>query len=209
MTESTVNASTASAGLPSVETITQLQIDTVAAWHTGPIENTYDDFLELVCRQHEFNYRLWHEEDIARSPTADDVRIATVKRAIDKLNQQRNDMIEKLDDAITERLAQANVRPESGARINTETPGSAIDRLSIMSLRLYHYREQLEREDADAEHKSKVAARIALCQQQHADLSNSLQELLADIFSGKKQHRTYRQMKMYNDPSLNPEIYQA
>lgn len=199
--------SIAATHLPPVSEITQLQIDTVAAWHQGPIENSFDGFKALVCQQHEYNYRLWHEEDIARSPTADDTKIAAVKRAIDKLNQQRNDMIEKLDDAITELLEKLHIQPAAGAPINTETAGSAIDRLSIMSLRLYHYREQLEREDADAEHRAKVAARIDLCQQQHADLSNSLAELLRDIFAGKKQHKTYRQMKMYNDPSLNPEIY--
>lgn len=195
--------------LPSVSDITQLQIDTVAAWHQGPIENTYDEFLKLVCQQHEHNYRLWHQEDIARSPTADDVKIAEVKRAIDKLNQARNDMIEKLDDAITELLQRLHIQARPDAPINTETAGSAIDRLSIMSLRLYHYREQLEREDATAEHRSKVAERIDLCQQQHGDLSQSLQELLNDIFDCKKQHRTYRQMKMYNDPTLNPEIYKS
>lgn len=195
--------------LPAVSEITQLQIDTVAAWHVGPIENTYDGFHHLVCQQHEHNYRLWHQEDIARSPSVTDEKIAEVKRAIDKLNQQRNDMIEKLDDAITELLGKLHLEAEPGARINTETAGSAIDRLSIMSLRLYHYREQLDREDATAEHRAKVAQRIDLCEQQHADLSQSLSELLEDIFNGKKQHRTYRQMKMYNDPTLNPEIYQS
>ncbi|MDM4019016.1 DUF4254 domain-containing protein [Roseiconus lacunae] len=195
--------------LPSVAEITKTQVDTVEAWHQGPIENQYDGFLELVCRQHEFNYRLWHEEDIARSPTADDAKIAEVKRAIDKLNQARNDMIEKLDDAITALLERLHIRPADDAPVNTETAGSAIDRLSIMSLRLYHYREQLDRADADADHRNKVAARIDLCQQQHADLSKSLQELLDDIFDAKKRHKTYRQMKMYNDPSLNPEIYNA
>ncbi|MEL6109886.1 MAG: DUF4254 domain-containing protein [Planctomycetota bacterium] len=199
--------SVAETHLPTVSEITRLQIDTVAAWHEGPIENAYDGFLKLVCRQHEFNYRLWHEEDVARSPTADDQKIADVKRAIDKLNQQRNDMIEKLDDAITEMLVRLKITPIADARINTETAGSAIDRLSIMSLRLYHYREQLERVDADGEHLNKVASRIDLCEQQHSDLSQSLTELLEDIFDGRKQHRTYRQMKMYNDPSLNPEIY--
>lgn len=202
-------SSVATAHLPPVSEITQLQIETVAAWHEGPIENEFEGFKKLVCQQHEHNYRLWHEEDVARSPTADDVKIAEVKRAIDRLNQQRNDMIEKLDDAITELLATLHIHPRPGAPINTETAGSAIDRLSIMSLRLYHYREQLDREDADAEHRMKVAERIDLCEQQHADLSNSLQELLRDIFDGKKTHKTYRQMKMYNDPSLNPEIYQS
>ncbi len=202
-------SSVATVHLPPVSEITQLQIETVAAWHEGPIENSFEGFKKLVCQQHEYNYRLWHEEDIARSPTADDVKIAEVKRAIDKLNQQRNDMIEKLDDAITELLSTLRIQPSAGAPINTETAGSAIDRLSIMSLRLYHYREQLDRDDADAEHRSRVAERIDLCEQQHADLAESLQELLRDIFEGTKTHKTYRQMKMYNDPSLNPEIYQA
>lgn len=201
--------SVAQTHLPPVAEITGLQVETVAAWHEGPISNPYQGFKQLVCQQHEYNYRLWHEEDIARSPTADDQKIAAVKRAIDKLNQQRNDWIEKLDDAITELLNTLHIDPTGDAPINTETAGSAIDRLSIMSLRLYHYREQLERDDADAEHRAKVAARIDLCEQQHADLSHSLQQLLDDIFDGKKRHKTYRQMKMYNDPSLNPEIYNS
>ncbi len=194
---------------PSVADLTQLQIDTVAKWHEEPISNPYDGIRQLVCTQHEHNYRLWHEEDTARSPSATDEEIANVKRAIDKLNQARNDMIEKVDDAITELLEQSGVSPSDDARINTETAGSAIDRLSIMSLRLYHYREQLDREGIDEEHRQKVADRISLCEQQHGDLSNSLQELLDDIFAGRKRHRTYRQMKMYNDPSLNPAIYRS
>lgn len=195
--------------IPPVDELTQLQIDAVERWHHEPIANPHEGFKQLVCRQHEFNYRLWHEEDTARSPSASDAQIANVKRAIDKLNQQRNDMIEKLDDAITEALKRADARPAEDAPINTETPGSAIDRLSIMALRLYHYREQLERSDADDEHRQKVADRIELCQRQHADLSRSLQQLIDDLFAGKKRHKTYRQMKMYNDPSLNPEIYKS
>ncbi len=195
--------------IPPVSELTQLQIDTVQQWHREPIANTFDGFKQLVCQQHEFNYRLWHQEDTARSPSATDHEIAAVKRAIDQLNQQRNDMIEKVDDALTATLIQAGITPDEDAAVNTETPGSAIDRLSIMSLRLYHYREQREREDADEEHRSKVSERIALCEQQHHDLSQSLQQLIDDIFAGKKRHKTYRQMKMYNDPSLNPAIYRA
>jgi len=199
----------ASPSFPAVSELTQLQIDTVALWHQEPIENTYDGLKQLVCAQHEFNYRLWHEEDTARSPSATDEEIANVKRAIDKLNQARNDMIEKVDDALTAILCDKGIQAAEGAEVNTETPGSAIDRLSIMSLRLYHYREQHQREDADTEHQEKVAERIALCEQQHQDLSDSLQQLLNDIFAGTKQHKTYRQMKMYNDPSLNPAIYKS
>ena len=195
--------------LPPVANITQLQIDCVEKWHKEPIANPFMGFEQLVCRQHEFNYRLWHEEDIARSPEATDQRIAAVKRSIDRYNQQRNDMIEQIDDAITELLATAGVGDTSILPINTETAGSAIDRLSIMSLRLYHYAEQRDRQDADDEHRIKTAARVDLCRVQHADLSESLQTLLDDLFAGRKQHKTYRQMKMYNDPSLNPEIYRA
>ena len=192
--------------LPPVSEITALQIETVDRWHREPIAYPFDDgFKHLVCKQHEFNYRLWHEEDTARSPSAGDEEIANVKRAIDGFNQARNDMIEKLDDAITDMIQNPNIN----APINTETPGSAIDRLSIMSLRLYHYREQADRDGIDDQQKQKVLDRIALCEQQHADLSKSLQELIDDVFAGRKQHRTYRQMKMYNDPTLNPAIYNA
>ena len=138
-----------------------------------------------------------------------DAEIATVKREIDRLNQARNDHIEKIDDWITQQLGEAGVEPAAGAKLNTETSGSAIDRLSIMSLRLYHYREQLERDDVAKEHVDKVNARIALCEEQKKDLSQSLVELLGEIQAGTKLHKTYRQMKMYNDPSLNPYLYKA
>jgi hypothetical protein len=199
----------ATAEFPTAADVTRLQIETVDVWHRQPIENPFEGILRQICMQHEHNFRLWHEEDKARSPTATNDEIADVKRAIDKLNQARNDMIEKVDDALTKVVQQAGVETDPTAPINTETPGSAVDRLSIMSLRLYHYREQLDREGADAEHRQRVADRIALCQQQHADLSHSLQLLLDNIFAGKIQHKTYRQMKMYNDPTLNPEIYQS
>lgn len=194
---------------PRVDELTQLQIDCVRRWHQEPIDQPYDALAGLVCHQHEFNYRLWHEEDKARSPSATDQEIADVKRAIDQLNQQRNDMIERVDDALSEMLCEAGVVPAETAPVNTETPGSALDRLSIMSLRIYHYREQLDRDDADPQHHAKVADRIALCETQHRDLTQSLQELLDDLFAGRKQHRTYRQMKMYNDPTLNPAIYRS
>ena len=192
-----------------VDEVLKLQATTVAQWHKTPVENTYEGFLHLICEQHRFNYELWHQEDIARSNDVTDEEIATVKRAIDKLNQARNDHIEKIDDWLTEQLGKQGVAPQAGAKLNTETPGSAVDRLSIMSLRLYHYREQLEREDVDAGHVEKVEQRIALCEEQKNDLSQSLRELLDEIVAGSKLHKTYRQMKMYNDPSLNPYLYKA
>ena len=115
--------------LPHVAELVQLQVDAVALWHRKPIGNPYSGFLELVCRQHALNFRLWHEEDKARSPIATDRDIAEVKRSIDRLNQARNDAIEAVDDAIVELLDGLDVAADE-APINTETPGSAIDRLS-------------------------------------------------------------------------------
>jgi hypothetical protein len=165
--------------------------------------------MRLVCEQHSFNYLLWHEEDVARSPDVGDARIAQVKRAIDKYNQQRNDGIEKLDDAIIVMLREYGVILDEGARQNTETPGSAIDRLSILSLRIYHMLEQLDRGDATREHRDKVQQRLAIINEQHHDLSQSLTELLDDIFAGRRRLKVYRQFKMYNDPTLNPYLYGA
>ncbi len=190
-----------------VATITDLHRETVSLWHQQEVANPYEGFLHLVCQQHKFNFLLWHEEDIARSPDVGDARIAQVKRAIDQYNQQRNDVIEKLDDALIVMLREYGVIPVLGSRQNTETPGSAIDRLSILSLRIYHMLEQLERADAVEEHKQKVQNRLVTINEQHHDLSNSLQELIDDIFAGRKRLKVYRQFKMYNDPSLNPYLY--
>ncbi|MFG0260816.1 MAG: DUF4254 domain-containing protein, partial [Novipirellula sp. JB048] len=141
-------------GTPIVADLTQMQIELVRRWHGEPIDNPFTGLEGLVCQQHAMNFRLWHEEDKARSPAATDAEIAAVKRAIDGLNQRRNDEIEKIDDAIAEAIAKriqaAEITLAAEAAINTETPGSAIDRLSIMALRLFHYREQYERHDVAA-----------------------------------------------------------
>ena len=193
----------------SMAAVTDLQRQCVARWHEQPIDNTADGFLGLVCQQHAYNFRLWHEEDKARSPTADDAEIAAVKRAIDKLNQQRNDGIEKLDDFVTEELARRGVTAPSAAPQNTETLGSTIDRLSILALRVFHLVEQRDREGASAEHRESVGRKLAIALAQHDDLSRAAQELADDLFAGRKRHKTYRQLKMYNDPSLNPYVYKA
>lgn len=190
-----------------VDAVLELHKSTVERWHSQSIENHYEGVMHGVCQQHIFNFELWHQEDIARSKDVTDEQIATVKREIDRLNQARNDHIEQIDDWISDEITRRQIVPQENARLNTETSGSAIDRLSIMSLRLYHYREQLERQDVDQSHVEKVQARIALCEQQRADLSQSLRELLEDIASGQRVHKTYRQMKMYNDPTLNPYLY--
>jgi hypothetical protein len=128
-----------------VDEITKLQRDTVDRWHKEPIDNPFGGLMATICKQHSFNYQLWHEEDIARSRDVSDAQIAKVKRAIDGFNQQRNDWIERIDDEITAILKRVEVQLDDGARLNTETPGSAIDRLSIMALRIYHLEEQLQR----------------------------------------------------------------
>ncbi len=192
-----------------VAQITRLHSETVERWHHHGIDNPYEGFLALVCRQHEQNYRLWHEEDIARSPDAADARIAQVKRNIDRLNQQRNDLIERLDDHLIGRLVATGIQPGPGARLNTETPGSVIDRLSILALRIYHMAEQAQRRDAGPEHVDKARRKLAVLGEQLGDLSTSLAELLDDIFAGRKRLKVYRQFKMYNDPTLNPCLYQA
>jgi hypothetical protein len=192
-----------------VSSALELHRETVQRWHHQDPDNPYDDLLGTICQQHQFNFLLWHEEDIARSRDVSDARIAMVKRAIDGYNQRRNDWIERIDEGIISLLAEASIIPRRDAPLNTETPGSALDRLSIMSLRIYHLQEQLEREDADAQHTAKVTARLNRCHEQLADLSQSLCELLGDLVAGRKTLKVYRQMKMYNDPTMNPYLYKS
>jgi len=192
-----------------VSAITDLHRECIRRWHEGPIDNPYADFLAVVCEQLSFNFRLWHEEDKARSPSASDTEIAAVKRAIDKLNQQRNDWIEKLDDWITAELERRGIAAAASAPQNTETLGSTIDRLSILALRIYHLGEQRDRADASPDHRQAVERKLAVALAQHDDLAKSAQQLADDLFAGRKRHKTYRQLKMYNDATLNPYLYRA
>lgn len=182
----------------------------LAFWHTDP--EIYDSLdvpinpiaLELAYR----NYLLWHEEDKARRTDVDDGAIATVKRAIDKLNQQRNDLIEKLDEAILAELVKDVPEPATDL-INSETPGSIVDRISIMSLKIYHMDEDSRRDDIDDEHRQRSLQRLAVLRLQRSDLYTALGQLLDDYAAGRKRMKLYKQFKMYNDPSLNPELYRT
>ena len=194
--------------LPSASEIVELHRDAVERWHRGGIDHLHSGFLGLVSSQHAQNFLLWHEEDEARSSSATDAQIAQVKRNIDRLNQARNDLIEQLDDSIAECLAESTIDDAGkNQELRTETPGSAIDRLSILSLRLFHYREQLDRPDVDENHLAMVRERLAICASQLEDLTNALQLLLDDLVAGRVRHRTHRQYKMYNDARLNPVLY--
>jgi hypothetical protein len=192
-----------------VACINALHRETTARWHAEEVDQPHAGLWGVVCLQHGFNFRLWHEEDKARAPEAGDARIATVKRAIDKLNQQRNDAIEQINDFLEAELRARGVRPAADAPLNTETPGSVVDRLSILALRIFHLEEQLNRTDVNESHRSSVAGKLAICREQQADLSLGLRQLLDDLEAGRKRHKNYRALKMYNDPSLNPYLYDA
>jgi hypothetical protein len=181
----------------------------VADWHTIEPGHAATGLTGKICDLHSFNFQLWHEEDIARSPAVTDQRIAEVKRAIDRYNQLRNDCIEKVDDWLVADLAERGVVAPPPAPAATETPGAAIDRLSILELRRYHMREQIERQDATPEHRDRAAARMAVLDLQRQHLIESTDRLLTEIYSARRPLRVFRQMKMYNDPSMNPYLYKA
>jgi len=192
-----------------VDAIDSMLESLVTHWHVVEPAHAEQGLSGRICDLHRFNFLLWHEEDIARSPDVTDARMAEVKRAIDKYNQARNDSIEKVDDWLIEELARRGIVAAATAPAATETPGAAIDRLSILELRRFHMREQIGRADATPEHREKAASRMAVLDMQRAHLTEALERLLGEIFAGQRPLRVFRQMKMYNDPSMNPYLYKA
>jgi hypothetical protein len=190
-------------------TIDALLTHLVDHWHHFEPEHTEEGLRGRICDLHRYNFLLWHEEDIARSPSVTDGRIAQVKRAIDRYNQLRNDCIEKVDDWLVADLAARGIVAAATALAATETPGAAIDRLSILELRRYHMREQIERRDASQEHRAKAAARMVVLDEQRNHLIQATDRLLAEIYAGSRPLRLFRQMKMYNDPTMNPYLYKT
>jgi hypothetical protein len=155
---------------------------------------------------HHRNFELWHEEDIARRNDLPLERIVEAKRNIDRYNQLRNNSMEKIDDWLLSQIA--SIRVESNRNVlHSETPGMMIDRLSIMALKRYHMYEEATRQNASEEHRQKCASRVVILDEQIADLSHSLAWLLAALASGERRFKVYRQFKMYNDPTLNPQLY--
>lgn len=147
----------------------------------------------------------WHLEDIIRNPSIDPVEALSIKRRIDASNQARTELVEKIDDFFLEKFSQVEYREE--AKLNTESPAWAIDRLSILALKIYHMEEQLRRRGVEESHRRSVQPKLNVLLVQRKDLTQAISELLEDIKDGKRIMKVYRQMKMYNDPSLNPVLY--
>ena len=167
-------------------------------YESGTIENR----LYLKCW---IDTVQWHLEDIIRDPHIDPVEALQIKRRIDQSNQDRTDLVEQIDSYFRQQYSGVNMLPD--ARINTESPAWAVDRLSILALKIYHMREQTERTDATPEHVATCQAKLRVLLEQQIDLSTAVDQLLEDIEAGRKYMKVYRQMKMYNDPTTNPVLY--
>lgn len=172
-----------------------------------PINNPYDrnsidNRLYLKCW---IDTVQWHLEDIIRDPHIDPIEALALKRRIDRSNQDRTDLVEQIDSYFRQNYSDVKVLPD--ARINTESPAWAVDRLSILALKIYHMKEQTLRTDASQEHIEKCTSKLNVLLEQQVDLSTAIDQLLEDIEAGRKYMKVYRQMKMYNDPSTNPILY--
>jgi hypothetical protein len=159
--------------------------------------------IRLALANHRANFDLWHEEDKAREPEASDAHIAAVKHAIDRLNQTRNDLVEEMDRALLAAAGSQN----PAAPLHSETPGLILDRLSILALKIYHTAEETHRATASEANRQRNVTRLAILEEQRNDLAACLDALWRDLLAGTRRFKLYRQMKMYNDPDLNPAVY--
>lgn len=191
----------------------ELQDTKTEEWHHSKPEaecpEMSADFINLsriIVQQHLHNFTLWHIEDSARRVDVGDDVIAKCKREIDQENQKRNDAIELLDECLV-KLMQPYLPTPKEKILNTETLGMAIDRLSILSLKVYHMREQVERDDVDDEHRKSCKEKLEVLKMQRKNLSRAVFSLIYEYLAGSKVPKVYYQFKMYNDPKLNPELY--
>lgn len=171
------------------------------------IDNPYDSsqlIEHLLYKKNWIDTVQWHLEDIIRDPEINPNEAIKIKRWIDQSNQERTDMVEYIDSWFLEKYS--NVEVEASAKINTESPAWAIDRYSILALKVYHMREEANREEASAEHRANCQEKLNVLLEQHQDLSTAIEELIEDIAAGKKYMKVYKQMKMYNDDELNPVL---
>ena len=196
------------------ETCNKLFDDCVAAYHVtddidAPVSNPYPAGSpeHTLWEKNLIDARQWHMEDIIRDPAIDPVAALELKRCIDRSNQERTDMVEEIDELFRRKYAAVAVLP--GATINTETPAWAIDRLSILALKIYHMAAEVARTDASAEHIARCRGKLDILMQQREDLSGAIDTLLNDIAAGRKYMKVYKQMKMYNDADTNPVLYGA
>jgi hypothetical protein len=182
-----------------------------ARWHQEAFEiwqPPADSWTSLVARQHLANFELWHTEDEARTPGATDAALARVKRRIDEINQRRNDLAEQIDQALLDALAEQDL-PVAEAPLHSESPGLIVDRLSILALKLFHTREEMERTGAPEGHSARNRERLAILLEQRGDLAQCLAQLWDETLAGQRRFKLYRQLKMYNDPALNPSVYRS
>jgi hypothetical protein len=184
----------------------------IADYHTTdnvdaprPTRHKEGSLEDILYRKNWIDTVQWHLEDIIRDPEIDPVAALALKRRIDKSNQDRTDLVEDIDTYFRERYAEVTPLPD--ATINTESPAWAIDRLSILALKIYHMREQVERPEASEEHRATCRGKLNVLLEQREDLSAAIDTLLGDIAAGRKYMKVYRQMKMYNDPATNPVLY--
>ena len=201
------------ARMVSAEEMVQLQDRLTREWHEKPdapvggsSSGPDGEWLRLVAQQHRANFDLWHIEDKARTPGASDGEIALVKRGVDVTNQLRNDLVEELDRAMMGWM-EARGLPNPAAPLQSESPGMIIDRLSILALKIYHTKEEAERMDAPPGHGERNRERLAILEEQRGDLAGCLDMLWRETVGGTRRFKLYRQLKMYNDPTLNPAIY--
>ncbi|MFT4059612.1 MAG: DUF4254 domain-containing protein [Legionella sp.] len=187
-----------------ISAITQLHKQCIIQWKSSGIAYCHHDFYRLIEENHAFNFQLWHAEDKARRDDMGHEFVYHAKREIDQHNQARNNRMEAMDAWLYNELQPA---AHMQCPVNSESPGMIIDRLSILSLKSYHMTLQTERQDVDETHRQNCCAKLAVIHQQLEQLSACLQQLLLEIREKKRTFRIYHQFKMYNDPTLNPELY--
>lgn len=179
-------------------------VNTVDQEFENPFDKDTQLIEHLLFRKSWIDTVQWHFEDIIRDPNIDPVEALTLKRMIDASNQDRTDMVEFIDSYFLEKFK--NVTPKSTATINSESPAWAIDRLSILALKVFHMDEEVNREDASEDHRKNCETKLNILLEQRVDLSSAIDTLLEDIESGDKYMKVYKQMKMYNDEELNPVL---
>lgn len=201
--------------IPSAEQTIEISENVISRWHKeenriSSLEDAvkiisdkkYTGLLKSIQLLSIMNTTLWHEEDKARDNRSNDSIIADIKRKIDRLNATRVNMVEEIDD-----ILYRSIKFNADAPLNTETPGSVIDRLTILSLKKYHMAVEAERNDSSAEHRAKCAEKFELICKQINDLAEAYNSLIHEIENGRRRYAMYRQFKMYNDPDLNPVLY--